>query len=458
LNSLRQEFERLTLEIIGLAGKRTNLVEEIAVEKIQRGLTLVNREVERNLRIKVVEQCVKNDQNPEFALRLVNQLIMESISKQESHFEKQEFVSAYDIFVKANNMEREGREVIHLEVGEPDFGPPVAVAESLTKAVVKGHGGYTQSSGILALRQKIVEYVNQKHDQNITADQVIITVGGRFAIYLSLVTSLRPGDEVIVIDPSYPAYSDCIKQAGGRPVHITTQLADKWNLNLNQLEESINQTTKMIILNSPNSPSGKTLDDSTLEKIAELSLENDIRIVSDEVYSEFSLEPHVSILQFPCNQIYVNSFSKTFGMTGFRLGYAISDAETIQKITKLQNISLTCVPEFIQYAGITALDCLNEAEGYVNEIKIRQAAVSKRLESLPVSFYRPDGGFYLFPRLNNETTNGSEFAERLLMERRIAVVPGTAYGKQFSQFFRISVCQPVERLMESVNRMEEILE
>ncbi|MHA2081633.1 MAG: pyridoxal phosphate-dependent aminotransferase, partial [Candidatus Thorarchaeota archaeon] len=196
----------------------------------------------------------------------------------------------------------------------------------MTTAVKNGHAGYTESAGIIELRAKIADHENQKRDLDISPNQVIVTVGGRFALYLCLATSLKPGDEVVVIDPSYPAYSNCIRETGGRPIHLTTSLEDDWIPDMGILEDNINHTTRTIILNSPSNPTGKVLDKSTLDLIVALAVENDIRIVSDEVYSEYSFSSHTSMLQFPqCDQVYINSFSKTYGMTGFRLGYAISD-------------------------------------------------------------------------------------------------------------------------------------
>ncbi len=458
LGDLRTEIEQVTLEIVSLAGKRTELARKVAKEKLNSGVPLVNREVEQHLRSIVTEQCSRDQSDSAFALRLLNELIMESIRKQESHITPSMPVSAYHIFVKARELERAGKEVLHLEVGEPDFGPPAAVAESLTRAVKNGHTGYTESMGIHELRSKIADHENQKHDLDISANQVIVTVGGRFALYLSLVASIRQGDEAIVIDPSYPAYSDIIRETGGRPIHLSTHLEDNWIPDIGLLEDNINQTTRMIILNSPSNPSGKVLDKSTLDMVVELAVENDIRIVSDEVYSEYASSPHTSMLQYEqCSKVYINSFSKTYGMTGFRLGYAVSDVDTIRRITQLQTLSLTCAPEFIQYSGVRALDCADDANRYTALIEKRITTFCKKLEKIPVSFYQPDGAFHIFPMLNDEKLNGLGFADQLLTEKGVAVVPGIAYGQKYSRFFRISVCQPEERLIEAVDRMEEIL-
>lgn len=458
LSNLRTEIMQVTLEIIRLAGKRAALAQYVAKEKLKIGLPLVNRKVERQLRREVAEQCQRDRSDPDFALRLLNELIIESIRKQESHIKPSKPVNAYHMFVKARELERSGNEIFHLEVGEPDFGPPDVVAESLTRAVKKGHSGYTESAGIHELRTKIADHESKKHDLKITANQVTVTVGGRFAFYLSLIATIKPGDEVIVIDPSYPAYHDCIREIGGRPIHLSTLLEDNWNPDIGLVEANINRTTRMIILNSPSNPTGKVLDKITLDRIVELAIENDIRIVSDEVYSEYSSSPHTSLLEYgQCDQVYINSFSKTYGMTGFRLGYAISNVDTAQRITQLQTLSLTSVPEFIQYSGIRALDCGKDAKQYAVLIEKRLSTFCKHLEKMPVSFLQPDGGFYIFPRLNNEEQDGLEFANKLLTEKGVAVVPGIAYGQEYSRFFRISVCQPEELLIEAANRMEEVL-
>ncbi len=458
LKDLRADIERVTLEIVSLAGKRTALAREVSKEKLRTGTPLVNREIEQHLRNVVVEQCKEDKSDSTFALRLLNQLIMKSVRTQESQTNPSETASAYNSFMKANALERAGKEIIHLEVGEPDFGPPEAVATSMTKAVAQGFTGYSSSEGIHELREKISNQMTQKYGVEIDTEQVIITVGGRFAIYLGVASTISVGDEVIILDPTYPAYSNIVRHFGGKPIHVSTTLENSWIPDMGLVEDNISTTTRMIILNSPANPTGKILDESSLTKIIEIAVENDIRIVSDEVYSEFVFSPHSSVLQFPhCDQVYVNSFSKTYGMTGFRLGYAISNLDTIQKMSSLQNLSLTCVPEFIQHAGVSALDCVSDVNNYTTMINQKRETFCNLLDKLPVSFHRPEGGFYIFPRIETGNMDGLEFADQLLDETGVSVVPGVAFGSDCSHFFRIAVCQPENHLIEAAKRIKEVL-
>ncbi|MFW9786033.1 MAG: aminotransferase class I/II-fold pyridoxal phosphate-dependent enzyme [Candidatus Thorarchaeota archaeon] len=458
LSILRAEIQKVTLEIIDLIGKRNELAREVAKEKTRTGAPLVNREIEQNLRNLVLEKSHDSLIDPKFAMRLLNQLIIESIRTQKSHIKSPIIPNAYTTLLKARRLEQSGRDIIHLEVGEPDFGPPAQVARSLDEAVRAGRTCYTDSAGIEGLRIKIAEHLNLKSGTALSAENVVVSVGGRLALTLSIATNLIPGDEVIIIDPSYPAYSEIVKQSGGRPVHITTRLEENWNPDIGELESSINKSTRMMILNNPCNPIGKSLSKSVFEDIVELAVGNDLTIVSDEVYSNYTFSSRTSILEFPHSKhVYIDSFSKTYGMTGFRLGFAVSDVDTIQRITKLQNLFLTCVPEFIQYAGISAIDSTEDAKRFAELIEKRMKVMCNELENAPLSFYRPDGGFYIFPRLDNDSLTGIEFSDRLLSEMGVAVVPGDAYGSEFSRFFRISICQSEEDLIAGAKMIKEVL-
>jgi aspartate aminotransferase len=458
LGRLRSEIEKVTLEIVDLIGKRTDLVMKVGKEKARTGAALVNREVEQQLRSLVIERSEKVQIDTRFVLRMLNQLIMESIRTQKGQVVPNDIPNAYTTMMKAKELEKRGKEIIHLEVGEPDFGPPAPVVDALYTAVKQGRTSYSSSAGIPELKEKIAEQLNQRHGLALTPENVMVAVGGRFALTLSVESRIDIGDEVIIIDPSYPAYANCVTNLGGRPVHVVSTLEDNWEVDMGELEDSINQSTRLIILNNPCNPTGKSLSKSTFERIVEVAIKNNIQIVSDEVYSNFIFSSNTSILEFPnCSQVFVDSFSKTYGMTGFRLGYAVSDVETIQRITKLQNLYLTCVPEFVQAAGVAAIDCEAEAYQFAEMIEKRLDVICKELEKTPLSFYRPDGGFYIFPRIDEENQTGIEFSNQLLNESGVAVVPGVAYGLDFDRFFRISICRPEKQLIEAAKKIAEVL-
>jgi aspartate aminotransferase len=458
LDSLRKEVMNVTLEIVSLVGRRNALAKQIVKEKTRAGASLVNLTVERNLRRVVVEHCNEIGIEPDIGQRVVNLLIAESIRVQQRSLEPQIAISAHDIFVRAKNMEQAGRDVIHLEIGEPDFGPPEAVKKAITSAVSLGYTRYTQAAGIPALRQKIATQMGQRYQREVSPEEVVVTVSGRYALFLGIAALTQPGEECIIIDPSFPAYSNCVREVGGRPIHISTEMKNGWALDVDTVQDHINPSTRLLILSSPSNPTGKVLEESVFRELVTLAGENDIYIISDEVYSDFSYTPHTSVLQYPeSQQITVKSFSKLYGMTGFRLGYAITDSDTVKKMARIQLLHLTSASEFIQYAGLAALDSVEDANRNVSTIERRLKTASKLLARLPLSFTHPDGGFYIFLRMKTDALNGREIADRLLSECEVCVMPGIVYGRQYDPFFRISVCQPEDRLVEAIGRIEEVL-
>jgi aspartate aminotransferase len=389
---------------------------------------------------------------------LVTYLISESIRIQEVNRNPEIAFDSHDIFVKAKDMEQAGRNVIHLEVGESDFEPPEIVKKAIANAISLGYTHYTQSAGIPALRQKIAAQTSQQYQREVSPEEVIVTVGGKYALFLGIATLIQPGDDAIIIDPSFPAYSSCVREVGGRPIHVPTELENGWVLDASIIQDHISPSTKALILNSPSNPTGKILNESILRELVALANENDIYIISDEVYSDFSYEPHTSVLQYPENrQVTVKSFSKLYGMTGFRLGYAITDSKTAKKMAQIQQLQLTSAPEFIQHAGIAALDCAEYVEHHVATIKNRIQTTNRLLTRLPLSFVQPDGGFYIFLQMMTDSMNGHEIAEKLLKESGVCVMPGFVYGQHYNFFFRITVCQPEETLIEAIGRIEEML-
>jgi aspartate aminotransferase len=428
------------------------------MEKARLGSSIVNLEVERRLRAAVIKQCKETGVDSSFGIRLLNQLMTESIRVQRRGTESESTIDAHYIFVKAKEMEQAGKEVIHLEVGEPDFGPPDGVKRAMADAVSKGHTRYTQSIGIPELRTKIAEVYGEQYHRDISPDEVVITASGKYALHLSMAATLQLGDEVILIDPSFPAYPTSVKALGFRPVHISAKMDDNWDIDLGLVEDHINKSTRMIILNSPNNPTGKVLDEKTLGALNDLAVENDVTILSDEVYSKFSLKSHASILQIPDgNHIMAKSFSKPYAMTGFRLGFAIADPDIIKRMAAIQYREVTCVPEFIQHAGLAALDCEDDVARNVSTIKSRLKTASRLLRPLPLTFSEPEGGFYIFLRMAEESMDGLEFADRLLSEKGVCLQPGVIYGGEFSSYFRISVCTSDENLVEAIVRIGEVL-
>ncbi|MCP8317087.1 MAG: aminotransferase class I/II-fold pyridoxal phosphate-dependent enzyme [archaeon] len=458
LEALRKEVREITKEIIRLIGLRLSLAKKINEVKHSMGLPIIDFKVERDLKNFVIDACKKYNVDESFGLRLLNLLIDEAVRAQKiSTDEGKKAISVIDMFVLAKKMEKEGSKIIHLEVGEPDFGPPEKVKRATYDAISKGYTHYTEPSGILNLRESIANSVSERYGIDLSPEQVAITSGGRFSVYASILSILSPGDEAIVIQPAWPAYVDCIESIG-RAISIKTNLEDGWRPDIEFISNLINDSTKMIIINYPNNPTGKVLEKRDMKALVDLAMERNVTILSDEVYSNYSFKPFNSILEFhDCKSICVSSFSKSHGMTGFRIGYAISDVETIKKISRVQALASTSVPEFIQYAAIEALKCKNDVKRYANIIRERINLVCKALKKMNLSYYEPDGAFYVFPQLSkNRNFDAGKFALDLLNDKNVCVAPGITFG-DYHNFIRISACQAEHLLLEGLRRMGGVL-
>lgn len=459
LEALRKEVRDVTNEIIRLIGLRLSLAKRINEIKRSMELPIIDYKVERELKSSVIDACKKYNVDESFGLRILNLLIDEAVKAQKSSMDKgKKAISVIDMFVLAKKMEKEGSEVIHLEVGEPDFGPPEKVKRVTFDAISKGYTHYTEPLGILNLREGIANSVSEHYNIDVSPDQVAITSGGRFSVYASILSNLSPGGEAIVIQPAWPAYVDCIEAIGGRIISIRTNLEEGWRPDIESISNLINNSTELIIINYPNNPTGKILENRDMKALVDLAMERNITILSDEVYSEYSFKPFNSILEFhDCKSICVSSFSKSYGMTGFRIGYAISDFETIRKISKIQALASTSVPEFIQYAAIEALKCKDDVKKYTSLIRERINLVCKELKKMNLSYYEPDGAFYVFPEISKDGSfDAGKFSFDLLKDKKVSVTPGITFG-DYPNFIRISACQAEHLLLEGLRRMGEML-
>ena len=458
LDKLRGEVLEVTKEILRAVARRQSLCAKIGKLKQAKDLDIEDLVAEKMLREAVVKEAQNLGIEKDFAQRLTTLLIEECIKVQPKPPEKK-VLTHRDIARIAETIEKQGVKVIRMDVGEPDFRAPSAVVERAYQEMKAGRSRYTEPKGKQELRQAIADYVKMKHGADVKADQVIATLGGAFGVYLALASTVSLGDEVIVIDPSWPIYKSCIRYVGGRPIVLETRLEDGWEPNLDELNEKISAATKAIILNYPCNPTGKVLDKKTFKGIVEIAQDRKLTLISDEVYADYNFtgSEQNTVINYPdVSHVLISSFSKSWGMTGFRVGFIISDLDRTNKMAAIQSTLITCIPEFIQYAAIEALKCLDEAKKNSEVMKERAEAVCKALESLPVSFYKPDGAMYIFPRIDVKGVDSSEFAVKLLENKSVSVAPGGAFGNYFN-YFRISLGQPKEALLEGVRRIGEFL-
>ena len=421
----------VTADIIKLVQKRMSIASEIGDIKDNLMMKIEDISVEQDIARYVYELGTQIGLNNEFIGKLLNLLLLESINIQKAKTSKKEAkLDHMAMFLKAKQLESEGKKIIHLEVGEPDYLPPVNVKNELLKTFEKKRIHYTQTNGVPMLRNLIAQ------ERSVMEENVIITPGARFAVFSAMATNLSIGDELIISEPAWPAYRDCANFIGVKVKAIRTNVEQKWDLDLDQLEQLITSNTKMIVLNSPNNPTGKIIREREIDDILKLARKNDIFVLSDEVYSMYSYIPYKSILDFGYDKsIMVSSFSKSHAMTGFRVGYAISSKDIIDRISKIQAIAITSVAEPMQYAAIAAMN--SNVTKNMTLMKKRLDFIKSELENLPCEFVNPDGGMYYFVRFNNSVDVNKIIFN--LLDEGVAVAPGIGFGETYFDFIRISV-------------------
>ena len=442
-------MEEVTLEMIKLLKIRTDISREIGTVKKNIGKGIIDELREDDLRGKIISLCNNIKLDETIGTKFLNFLLNESIKIQSN--DKQTHLS---IFLKAKELERQGKKIIHMEVGEPDFLPPLIVKDALEKVFDKGFLKYGQTQGIPIFREALVNYVSKKFNAQITQDNIIVSPGARFSIFTAITTLLNSGDEMIVIEPAWPAYKDCALNSGIKVRTINTTLEEKWEPSIEQIENIINSNTKMIVLNYPNNPTGKILPEKLQDDIIELAKKNNLYVLSDEIYSQYAKNNWKSILSYNYEKsIVTQSFSKSHAMTGFRIGYAIADTKIIEKMTKLEALCLTNVSEPIQYVAMKALEA--DISNNSNTIQNRLNLLVEKAKNMKLDFVVPDGAMYIFARINQEGFDGVKFANNTL-EKGLAVAPGEGFG-DYRGFIRISACQEEKALIEGMSILSKIM-
>ena len=355
-------------------------------------------------------------------------------------------------------------ECISLGVGEPDFKTPWAVREAGIESLEHGRTRYTSNAGLKELRAEIARYLDRrmglKYDP---AKEVLVTVGGSEAIDMCIRTLVQPGDEVIIPEPCFVCYEPITTLSGGVPVHVACHQEDEFRLRADALKGAITPRTKLLIMPFPNNPTGAVMERADLEAIAEVLRGTDIMVLSDEIYAElnYGLQNHVSIATLPGmaeRTVVVNGFSKTYAMTGWRLGYACGPAPIIKIMTKIHQSAIMSAPTTSQYAAITALkDCDGEIERMRNEYNMRRRLVVKSFNDMGLSCFEPRGAFYAFPCIKSSGMTSEEFCTKLLEQKHVAIIPGNAFGASGEGYARVSYAYSVEHLMEALRRIREFL-
>ncbi len=353
---------------------------------------------------------------------------------------------------------------ISLGVGEPDFDTPWHIRDEGIYSLEKGRTFYTSNSGLMELKEEICNYIKRK--QNTTynpSNQVLVTVGGSEAIDLAIRAMVDPGDEVLIPQPSYVSYEPCAILAGAKPVIIELKEENEFRLTAEELLENITDKTKLLVLPFPNNPTGAIMEKKDLEAIAKVIIEKDIYVLSDEIYSELTYtDKHISIVEIPGmyeRTILINGFSKSYAMTGWRLGYACGPEIIIEQMTKIHQFAIMCAPTTSQYAAVEALKNGDEDVNMMREeYNHRRRYLIKELRDIGLPCFEPFGAFYIFPCIKQFGMSSDEFATRLLQEEKLAVVPGNAFGDCGEGFIRISYAYSLDDLKKAMERLRRFIQ
>ena len=353
-------------------------------------------------------------------------------------------------------------DVVGLTVGQPDFVTPWHIREAAIESLQAGKTYYTSNAGIPQLREEIAKYLDRRFDLKYSGDEVLVTVGGSEAIDLAIRACVTPGDEVIIPTPCFVCYEPIVRLAGGIPVILETRYEDKFKVNPEMLKKAITQKTKMIVLAYPNNPTGAIMTKKELEDIAALVRDTNIVILSDEIYAELTFgRRHVSIATLPDMRertIIASGFSKAYAMTGWRMGYIAAPCEIFAQILKIHQYCIMCAPTTSQFAAIEAVKNGDEdIERMKEEYDRRRRYLLKNFADMGIECFEPEGAFYAYPNIGKFGLSSEEFCQRLLNEKRCAIVPGTAFGDDGEGFARISYAYSIKHIDSALERIEAFI-
>ena len=353
--------------------------------------------------------------------------------------------------------------VISLGVGEPDFSTPWVIRKAAIQVLERKHIVYGPNKGLAPLRQAVSDRIKKKHGIEYCPDnEIIVTVGGSEAIDLAVRGLLDPGDEVLVVEPCFVCYAPLVELMGGVAVPVPTRIENNFKLTVEDFRDKVTDRTKLLILPFPNNPTGAVMTKEDLEPIAEFLRDTNIMVLSDEIYSELTYgRKHFSIIELEGMRertIYVNGFSKAYAMTGWRLGYVTAPEPIITQISKIHQYGIMCSPYISQNAAIEALtSCDAEVAKMVDEYNVRRRFLVREFNRLGLTCFDPEGAFYVFPCIKSTGLSSEEFCERLLFEKKVATVPGSAFGASGEGYIRISYAYSLKHLMTAMERIEEFL-
>ncbi|MCL6578893.1 MAG: pyridoxal phosphate-dependent aminotransferase [Candidatus Bathyarchaeota archaeon] len=373
--------------------------------------------------------------------------------------------TAFEVLAKARALEKQGKEVIHLEIGEPDFDTPKYIKEAAIKALNDGYTHYVPSAGIPELREAIAEHIAKTRNIEVSPEEVVVTPGAKPIMFFAILACVNPGEEVLYPNPGFPIYESLINFVGARAVPIPLLEKNDFRIDHEYVKKKITKKTKMIILNSPENPTGGVLTKEDLKVIVDcIGDRDDVLVLSDEIYDRIIYEgKHESIASFPGMKektIILNGFSKIYAMTGWRLGYGVMRKDLAQKVAQLMTNSNSCTSAFIQMAGVAALKgSQKDSERMVEEFKKRREVIVSGLNKIKgITCKKPRGAFYVFPNITGTGMDCRKLGDYLLYEAGVAVLPGTSFGSYGEGYLRLSFANSVENIKKALERISAVLE
>ena len=457
LAQAREEIAEKTRQIIELVAQRNELAKQVGAIKNKYSLPLEDSSVEDSLVRQVLRECEEKGIDKSAGLKILNALLVEG-KRVQGFQSKQPLITPMMMSAKAREVEATGRKLLRLDVGEPDFHPPKAVLDATSEALYAFKTHYTGTRGIPEAVAAVRRYIDRRHHFQVKDSEVIINPGGRFGVYMALATTVKEGESAIVIEPNWPAYKEALQYIGARAISVQTTIEEGWLPSVDAVHEAIRPNTKAIVLSYPANPTGAIVPPAQFKEIVEVANDHKLTVVSDEIYTDYAYKPCPSILESGAQKfILTASFSKTWAMTGFRVGYTVSSEETVTKMMKIQSLLVTCVPEFIQRGAISALDSDPDVVRNAAAMKERIEVASRELDAIPaLQYVKPDGAMYVFPQARKQDFDSVAFTMKLLEEKGVTISPGTGFG-EYPRGFRISLGGSMETIVQGIRKIGELL-
>ena len=461
LEECRSRIHDTDKQILTLIKERLSIGTRVAEIKHGEGLPTVDTNAEQATINNLTNSARELGIDRQFAQRLAELLIEETVRVEDaSQPQESKDQLMKGMFEMTQKLIQQGQKVTRFEIGEPNFPTPEAVIRGLNSTFRKKNIiGYGPAAGLPELREALATDLTERHGTKIEPDQILVTPGARFAIFGAITTHISTLERVVIPQPAWPAYEEGVNFVKGRVTPLHTRFEDHWDIDLGALEADLKKGARMLVLNSPCNPTGKVIRKERFEEIVNLAAKYDTMILSDEVYDRYVRSYAPSILETAYdNFVYVNSFSKQFSLTGWRIGYLVTTKERALRIKRVTQTAITCVPEFIQNAALIAMKrARSEAQRQIVAIMDKVDLTCRELDRINVSFHRPEGAFYVYPKANKPNFDSTAFAKRLLEQRHVSITPGESFGN-YPEFFRLAVSLPRAQIPAAIRAIGEAIQ